>query len=61
MNHMSGAVAQVNVAEVARRARAASRLLATVPGERRDAALEAAADAIAARKTEILRCEPTRL
>ena len=31
MNHMSGAVAQVNVAEVARRARAASRLLATVP------------------------------
>ncbi|MCM3905346.1 MAG: glutamate-5-semialdehyde dehydrogenase [Pyrinomonadaceae bacterium] len=54
MNHMSGAVAQVNVAEVARRARAASRLLAIVPSERRDAALEAAADAIAARKTEIL-------
>lgn len=54
MSHMSGAVAQVNVAEVARRARAAARLLAIVPGERRDAALEAAAEAIAARKAEIL-------
>ena len=51
---MSGTVAQVNVAEVARRARAASRLLATVPGERRGAALQAAADEIAARKSEIL-------
>lgn len=51
---MSGAVAQVNVAEVARRARAASRLLATIPGERRDAALQAAADAISARQSEIL-------
>lgn len=51
---MSGAVAQVNVAEIARRARAASRLLATIPGERRDAALQAAADAIWARKSEIL-------
>jgi glutamate-5-semialdehyde dehydrogenase len=54
MNQMSGAVAQVNVAEVARRARAASRLLATVPSGRRDAALQAAADAIAASSTEIL-------
>lgn len=51
---MSGAVAQVNVAEVARRSREASRLLATVPGERRDAALQAAADKIAARESEIL-------
>ncbi len=54
MNQISGAAAQVNVAEVARRARAASRLLATVPAECRDAALQAAADAIAARKPEIL-------
>ncbi|MCM3871003.1 MAG: glutamate-5-semialdehyde dehydrogenase [Pyrinomonadaceae bacterium] len=44
----------MNVAEVARRARAASRLLATVPHELRVAALEAAADAIVAGKTEIL-------
>jgi glutamate-5-semialdehyde dehydrogenase len=51
---MSGAVAQVNVAEVARRARAASRLLSTVPSDRRNAALQAAADEIAARKSEIL-------
>jgi glutamate-5-semialdehyde dehydrogenase len=51
---MSGAVAQVNVAEVARRARVASRLLATVPIDRRNAALQAAADEIAARKSEIL-------
>jgi len=55
MNHMSEAVAQLNVAEVASRARAASRLLAIVPSERRDAALQAAADAIAARQTEILK------
>jgi glutamate-5-semialdehyde dehydrogenase len=54
MNHMSGAVTQVSVAEVARRARAASRLLATVSRERRDAALEAAADAIVASEREIL-------
>ena len=39
---------------MARRARAASRLLATVPNERRGAALQAAADAIAAHKSEIL-------
>lgn len=51
---MSGAVAQVNVAEVARRARVASRLLAIVPIERRDAALQAAADRIAAHESEIL-------
>ncbi|MGH9968488.1 MAG: glutamate-5-semialdehyde dehydrogenase, partial [Pyrinomonadaceae bacterium] len=44
----------VEVAEVARRARVASRLLATVPGKRRDAALRAAADAIDERKIEIL-------
>lgn len=62
---MSGVVAQVNVAEVARRARAASRLLATVSHERRVAALEATADAIAASRTEILNanqldCEQAR-
>jgi glutamate-5-semialdehyde dehydrogenase len=51
---MSVAVTQVNVAEVARRARAASRLLAIVPGVRRDEALHSAADAIAARRAEIL-------
>jgi glutamate-5-semialdehyde dehydrogenase len=44
----------MNVAEVARRARAASRLLATVSHDLRIAALEAAADAIVASKTEIL-------
>ena len=43
-----------NVAEVARGAKAAARLLASVPGVRRDAALNAAADAIEERKLEIL-------
>ena len=43
-----------NVAAVARGAKAASRLLASVPGLRRDAALRAAADAIEERKLEIL-------
>ena len=54
MTQVSGAMAQANVAEVARRARVAARLLASVPGDRRNAALLAAAEAIAARKTEIL-------
>jgi len=43
-----------SVAAVARGAKAASRLLASVPGLRRDAVLRAAADAIEARKLEIL-------
>jgi glutamate-5-semialdehyde dehydrogenase len=47
-------VEKTDVAAVARRAKAASRLLATVPGERRVAALLAAADAIEERKLEIL-------
>lgn len=42
------------VAELARRARAASRLLATLPAARRDAALRAAAYAIEQHKLEIL-------
>jgi len=42
------------VATVARAARAASRLLANVPGERRDAAIKAAAHVIEERKLEIL-------
>src|SRR6266540_1882148 len=54
MNHAAEAVARSNVAEVARRAKAAARLLATIPGERRDAALKAAAYAIEQRKLEIL-------
>ena len=47
-------VEKTDVAAVARAAKAASRLLASVPGERRNAALMAAADAIEARKLEIL-------
>src|SRR2546428_6192552 len=47
-------VQKTHVAAVARRAKAASRLLASVPGLRRDAALRAAADAIEERKLEIL-------
>jgi len=43
-----------NVAEIARRARAAARLLALLPGDRRNAALKAAAYAIEQRKLEIL-------
>src|SRR5436190_12257721 len=43
-----------SVAALARGAKAASRLLASVPGLRRDAALRAAADAIEERKSEIL-------
>jgi glutamate-5-semialdehyde dehydrogenase len=42
------------VAELARRAKAASRRLATLPRERRDAALLAAAEAIEARAAEIV-------
>jgi len=45
---------QSPVAAVARAARAASRLLASVPGERRDAAIKAAAHVIEERKLEIL-------
>lgn len=44
----------LNVPAVARAAKAASRLLATVPGERRDAASMAAADAIEEHKLAIL-------
>src|SRR5260370_41215379 len=39
---------------IARRARAAARLLAWLPGDRRDAALQSAAYAIEQRKLEIL-------
>jgi glutamate-5-semialdehyde dehydrogenase len=42
------------VEEIARRARAAARLLALLPGDRRDAALKAAAYAIEQRRLEIL-------
>jgi len=45
---------KMDVAAVARGAKAASRLLASVGGERRDAALIAAADAIEVRNLEIL-------
>jgi len=47
-------VERLSVAAVARGAKAASRLLASVPGARRDAALRAAADAIERRGLEIL-------
>jgi glutamate-5-semialdehyde dehydrogenase len=53
MNHLAEAVGRSNVADVARRAKAAARLLATIPGQRRDAALKAAAYAIEGRKLEI--------
>ena len=43
-----------NVAEVARRAKEASRVLATLPAERRDAALRAAGYTIEQRKLEVL-------
>src|SRR4030088_2294489 len=42
------------VEDIARRASAAARLLALLPGDRRDAALQAAAYAIERRKLEIL-------
>src|SRR5258707_12328844 len=42
------------VEDIARRAREAARLLALLPGDRRDAALKAAAYAIEQRKLEIL-------
>jgi glutamate-5-semialdehyde dehydrogenase len=45
---------QLSVADVARRAKAAARALALLPGDRRDAALKAAAYAIEERKLEIL-------
>ena len=45
---------RANVAEVAQQAKTASRLLATLPAARRDAALRAAAYAIEQRKLEIL-------
>jgi glutamate-5-semialdehyde dehydrogenase len=54
MNQLAQAVERANVPDVARRAKAAARLLATIPGERRDAALKAAAYAIEERKLEIL-------
>ena len=44
-----------SVAEIARRAKAASRLLAILPGSIRDEALRAAADAIDERRSEILK------
>jgi glutamate-5-semialdehyde dehydrogenase len=45
---------QTGVGELARRAKAASRRLATLPRERRDAALRAAAEAVEARAAEIV-------
>jgi glutamate-5-semialdehyde dehydrogenase len=53
-NAVENLVEKIDVAAVARRAKAASRLLATVPAERRVAALLAAADAIEERRAEIL-------
>ena len=47
-------VEKSNVAAIARDAKAASRVLASIPGPRRDAALLAAANAIEERKSEIL-------
>jgi glutamate-5-semialdehyde dehydrogenase len=43
-----------NVAAIARGAKTASRVLASIPGPRRDAALRAAANAVEERKSEIL-------
>ena len=54
MSRVAESVKRSDVGEVARRARAASRLLATAPCEVRDAALLAAASAIEQRKLEIL-------
>jgi glutamate-5-semialdehyde dehydrogenase len=45
---------QAGVGELARRAKAASRRLATLPRERRDAALRATAEAIEARSAEVV-------
>jgi glutamate-5-semialdehyde dehydrogenase len=50
----SEAELQTSVGELARRAKAASRRLATLPRERRDAALHAAAEAVASRAAEIV-------
>ena len=54
MNQVREAVARSNVATIARRARAAARLLAMVPGERRNAVLQAAANALEENKLRIL-------
>ena len=54
MNQVRLAIAGSKVAAVARRARAAARRLAMVPGERRNAALQAAADALEVNKSKIL-------
>lgn len=54
MNKPVREVVESNVADVARRAKAASRLLATLAAARRDKLLHAAADAIEARRDEIL-------
>src|SRR5260370_2692985 len=54
MNQVAEAVGRTNVAEVARRAKVAWRLLEIVRGESRNAALEAAACAIEEHKAEIV-------
>jgi glutamate-5-semialdehyde dehydrogenase len=54
MNRPVGALAESSVADVARRAKAASRQLATLPPARRNELLEAAAAEIEARRDEIL-------
>lgn len=55
MSYQAEAVAESNVAGVARRAKAASRVLATLSATRRAEVLVAAADLIEARRAEILR------
>src|SRR6266550_6797017 len=54
MNQVREAVARSNVGTIARRARAAARLLAMVTGERRNAVLQAAANALEENKLRIL-------
>ncbi len=51
---VKGLIEKSNVAAIARGAKAASRVLASIPGPRRDAALRAAANAMEERKSEIL-------
>jgi glutamate-5-semialdehyde dehydrogenase len=54
MNQVREAVARSKVATIAQRARVAARLLAMVSGERRNAVLQAAADALEENKLRIL-------
>jgi glutamate-5-semialdehyde dehydrogenase len=54
MNQFAEAVGQLSVADVARRAKSAARVLATIRSEQRDAALMVAANAIDERGAQIL-------